>query len=332
MDILTQGLLGGVLAQSVARKEETKWATLVGIFSGLIADADFFIYSSNDPLLNIEFHRHFTHSLFFIPIGAAIATLLLWPFLRKYLSLSRLYLYSFLGYSLSGVLDAFTSYGTHLLWPFSDERIAFNIISIIDPVFTLTLLIALTLSFRMKRAKVAQIGLICALGYMSIGFIQSQRAHSVAEDLMASRGHQATKSLVKPTLANLLLYRSVYVYNDRIYVDAINVGLFSDSQIYEGKSVALFAEHKHLPNLKSTSILYNDIQRFKAFSSDYIALDTTQGNVIGDLRYSMLPNTVKPLWGITVDLTQPDEHAHYLFFRDGGENIRQKFLKMLFGS
>lgn len=153
MDILTQGLLGGVLAQSVAKKEETKLATFVGVIAGLIADADIFIYSSNDPLLNIEFHRHFTHSLFFIPIGAAIAVALLWPFLRKRLSTGRLYLYSLLGYSMSGVLDACTSYGTHLLWPFSDERIAFNIISIIDPVFTLLLLITLLFSLRLKRKK-----------------------------------------------------------------------------------------------------------------------------------------------------------------------------------
>ena len=43
MDILTQGLLGGVLAQSVAKKEETKLATVVGIIAGLISDADIFI-------------------------------------------------------------------------------------------------------------------------------------------------------------------------------------------------------------------------------------------------------------------------------------------------
>lgn len=77
MDLLTQGLLGGVLAQSVARKEEKKLATLVGIAAGLLADADVLISSSSDPLLNIEYHRHFTHSLLFIPFGAAIALALL---------------------------------------------------------------------------------------------------------------------------------------------------------------------------------------------------------------------------------------------------------------
>ena len=172
MDILTQGLLGGVLAQSVSKKEEIKLATLIGVIAGLLADVDIFIYSSNDPLLNIEFHRHFTHSLFFIPFGAAIAAALLWPFLKNRLHVHRLYLYSLLGYCMSGLIDACTSYGTHLLWPFSDDRIAFNIISIIDPVFTLILLISLLYSLRVKRQRIAHIGLVVAAIYMLLGFFQ----------------------------------------------------------------------------------------------------------------------------------------------------------------
>ena len=73
MDVITQGLLGGVVAQSVADRNEKKRATLIGVFSGLLADADILIRSSDDPLLNIEFHRHFTHSLFFVPFGAAVS-------------------------------------------------------------------------------------------------------------------------------------------------------------------------------------------------------------------------------------------------------------------
>lgn len=332
MDILTQGLLGGVLAQSVAKKEETKLATLVGVIAGLIADADIFIYSSSDPLLNIEFHRHFTHSIFFIPLGAAIAMAVLWPFLRNRLPVARLYLYSLLGYSLSGVLDACTSYGTHLFWPLSDERVAFNIISIIDPVFTLVLLITFITSLRQSRQKVAHIGLIIAAGYMSLGLLQKQRAQNVAEELMNSRGHQAIKHMVKPTVANLLLWRSVYIYENRIYVDAVRVGLFSDNMIFKGDSVEKISVTKDFPALDTTSVLYKDIQRFDNFSDGYIAYDLSQKNVIGDLRYSMLPTTIKPLWGIVINKNETETHANYKFFRDSGEPVRTKFIKMLFGN
>lgn len=331
MDILTQGLLGGVLAQTVATKKETKIATLVGVFAGLIADADIFIASSSDPLLNIEFHRHFTHSLFFIPFGAAIAMAILWPFLNKKLSNTRLYLYSLLGYSMSGFLDACTSYGTHLLWPLSDERIAFNIISIIDPIFTLILLITLVYSLRLSRKQVAQIGLVFSFSYMLIGVVQHQRAQGLADELVKSRGHETSQHVVKPTMANNLLWRSVYISGDRIYVDAIRLGLFSKNKIYVGDSANKFKIESYLESNETSSVLFQDIQRFSKFSDDFIALDKTQNNVLGDMRYSMLPITVKPLWGIVIDKNKLHEHADYQFFRDNSANIRSAFLGLLLG-
>lgn len=331
MDIITQGLLGGVLAQTVADKKETKLATIVGMFAGLIADADIFIYSSSDPLLNIEFHRHFTHSLFFIPFGALIAMAILWPFLHKRLSNKRLYLYSLLGYSLSGFLDACTSYGTHLLWPLYDERIAFNVVSIIDPVFTLILFATLLYSLRAKRKQVAQIGLALSFSYMLVGVVQHQRAQSVAEELAQSRGHEVSQHVIKPTMANNILWRSVYIANNRIYVDAIRLGLFSDNKIYIGESAEKFDAEKYLLKSELSSVLHQDIKRFSKFSNGYVALDKTQSTVIGDLRYSMLPVSTKPLWGIVINKNKLEEHAEYKFFRDNSQHIREQFTRMLFG-
>jgi inner membrane protein len=329
MDVLTQGLVGGVLAQSLARKNEKKIATLVGVLAGLLADADILIRSSSDPLLNIEYHRHFTHSLVFIPLGAAIAMLLLWPFVRRHLSARRLYLFSLAGYSMSGVLDAFTSYGTHLFWPFSDERVALNIISIVDPVFTLILLVTLLTGLRLGYRKVAYAGLVLSMMYLGMGFVQLQRAGQLAEDLRNKRGHLTMQSMVKPTLANLVLWRSVYIHEDRIHVDAIRVGLFDAGRVIEGESVALFSFDRDLPQLDESSVLYRDIVRFRSFSDGYVALDPVQTNVLGDIRYSMLPVSARPLWGIVIDPDRPQVHADYRFFRDSSPSVRETFLNLL---
>ncbi len=331
MDILTQGLLGGVLAQSVAKKEEKKLASFVGIVAGLLADVDILISSANDPLLNIEYHRHFTHSLFFVPIGAAIALVLLWPFLRSRISSGRLYLFCLVGYSMSGVLDACTSYGTHLFWPLSDERVAFNIISIIDPVFTLILLMSLLLGLRIKSKRIAHIGLLLCSAYLALGFVQLQRAQALAQELIQKRGHVAAKHIVKPTLANLVLWRSVYSYADRIYVDAVRVGLFAGSNTYEGESVKIMVAQQDLPGLAPGSLLHTDIQRFMKFSDGFIAFDPSQKNVLGDMRYSMLPISVKPLWGIVINAEHPQGHADYRFFRDSSNDVRQTFVNMVLG-
>jgi len=330
MDILNKALLGGVLAQSVAGKEEKRLASMVGVFSGMLADADILIRSSSDPLLNIEYHRHFTHSLLFIPFGAAIALILLWPFLRQKISFGRLYLFCLAGFSMSGVLDACTSYGTHLFWPFTDERVSWNIISIVDPVFTLVLLVALLLGLKLRNIQVARIGLLLCGLYLGLGFIQLQRAQQVADELVQLRGHLMQQHVVKPTLGNLLLWRSVYISDNKIYVDAIRLDLLDGHRVLEGESVEQFSLGEDLPDLDSVSQLYKDIQRFIIFSDGYMAYDPGQANVIGDIRYSMLPVSARPLWGIVIYPDQPERHADYRFFRDKSPEVRQTFLKMLF--
>jgi inner membrane protein len=331
VDILTQGLLGAVFAQVIANKEEKKLASIAGAAAGLLADADILIRSSSDPLLTLEYHRHFSHSLFFIPFGAAIAMLLLWPLMRRRLSLRRLYIFCLAGYSLSGLLDACTSYGTYLFWPLSNERVALNIISIVDPIFTLSLLIALIGSLILKERKFAILGLCFCLIYLSLGFMQLKRAEYFAHLLMINRGHNAQQQVVKPTLGNLVLWRSVYMDGERIYVDAIRIGFFSEAYIFVGNSLRRFSAKKNLPWLDEGTTLHDDIQRFTNFSNGFVAFDPTQIDVIGDIRYSLIPHSTKPLWGIVIDLDHPQQHAGYRFFRESGKKTRKLFIDMVTG-
>ncbi len=331
MDLFTQGLLGAGMAQSGARHEETRVAAGIGFFAGIIADADILIQSENDPLLNIEFHRHFSHSIFFVPFGALIAAAFVWPFLRKRLPFARIYLFAFLGYCLSGVLDAFTSYGTHLLWPLNDSRLAFNIISVIDPVFTLILLVAVVCAFRKYSRTAARAGLLLAGVYLSFGWMQLQRAERIAETLAAENGHTIERLLVKPTLANLILWRSIYQSDGRLYVNAIRIGPFSDARIYPGDSIALFDLSRDIPDLPVSSTLTADIARFTHFSDGLIALWPERPEVLIDVRYSNLPMTVSPLWGIEINTAQPDRHAQYSLYRDASSETRRKFMALLMG-
>lgn len=331
MDILTQGILGAALAQSVAKKEEKRRATWVGLFSGLIADADVLIQSSTDPLLTVEYHRHFTHSLFFIPFGAVIAAILLWPWLRRYFPFGRLYLFCFAGYSFSGFIDACTSYGTYLFWPFYDQRVAFHIISIIDPVFTLILLVAVILSYR-KLADYSRYGLTLAACYLFLGYVQLQRADAYMQQIAASRGHEIERSVVKPTLGNLLLWRSIYLSDDHFYVDAIRLGIFTQYRLYAGGDIKQVVPQRDFPQLDVSSVLMNDILRFTEFSNAYVGIHTERPDVLADIRYSNVPNSLSPLWGIEMDLQQPDQHARYTFFRDLSKQKRQQFMAMLLKS
>ena len=113
MDPVTQGVLGASLPQAVARnKKQLGIAGLLGVLGGMAPDLDVLIRSNTDPLLFLEYHRQFTHSLFFVPFGGVMVGVLLYYLLGKWLGLTLLAtcVYTTLGYATHALLDACTSY------------------------------------------------------------------------------------------------------------------------------------------------------------------------------------------------------------------------------
>ena len=86
MDPVSQGAFGAIFAQTISNKKKLIAGSILGCLAGLAPDIDVLIRSSTDPLLKLEFHRQFTHSLVFIPIGALIVALFIRIFFKKYLS------------------------------------------------------------------------------------------------------------------------------------------------------------------------------------------------------------------------------------------------------
>lgn len=309
MDPVSQGLVGAVIPESVAEKNEIRLASLTGFLSALLADADVLIRSSEDPLLTLDYHRHFTHALIFIPVGGFIAAAILWLFLRRRMRFRKIYLYATLGYATAGLLDACTNYGTQLLWPFSNARIAWNIISIIDPVFTLTLAVLVIVALVRKSRTLARVGLAFALIYLLLGLYQRERAEDLTRALAESRGHDIERMLVHPSLGNIILWRSIYESDGRYYVDAIRRGFFSGPRVYEGGSLRAVDVDSDFQDVASDSVLYGDILRFYHFSGGFLVVHPEYPDVLGDLRYSLLPNGTIPLWGIVIDRDGQDRHV-----------------------
>ena len=80
MDPVSQGLLGAVFAGSFSKKKDMKFTSFCGAMGGIVPDLDVFIRSESNPLLAIEYHRHFTHSLVFVPFGSLIVAFFLYFF------------------------------------------------------------------------------------------------------------------------------------------------------------------------------------------------------------------------------------------------------------
>ena len=267
-------------------------------------DLDIFIQSSTDPLLFLEFHRHFTHALVFIPFGAAIVAGALYWLAKSKLTFRETYLVCLMGYATHGLLDACTSYGTQLFWPFSDTRIAWNNVSVIDPAFTLPLLTLVIIAARTKRHLYTYLGIGWVFTYLLFGWLQMERAVEATERLAHNRGHTPAQLSMKPSFGNLLIWKSIYEADGRYYVDGIRTG-FAIS-LCEGESVEKLDIPKHLPGLDPNSQQAKDLERFRWFSTDYLAPTGNPGEIT-DMRYSTVPNEVDPMWGITLSNNAPDD-------------------------
>ncbi|KAA1193907.1 metal-dependent hydrolase [Pseudohalioglobus sediminis] len=330
MDPLTQGALGAALPQSASSSKQVGSAALLGFLAGMAADLDVLIRSSEDPLLFLEYHRQFTHALVFIPIGGALCALVLHALLgrRRGLGFRETWLFCTLGYATHALLDACTTYGTMLLWPFSEQRFAWNTISIIDPLFTLPLLLAVVLAVRLKRPQIARLGLLWAVCYMGLGLVQRDAAEEMGRALAAERGHAPLRLEAKPSFANILVWKVVYETNDRFHVDAVRASLWP--RVFPGDSVPKLDIDRDLPWLDRNSQQAQDIERFRWFSNGYIARDPIYTNRIMDIRYSLLPNDISPLWSIEL---QPDagrrDHVRYRTHRDAEANSAATLWQML---
>lgn len=346
MDPITQGALGAVFPQALQREDgagHLKAIALIGALAGMSPDLDVLIRSSSDPLLAFEFHRQFTHSLFFIPFGALLCALVLHRLIGKRcdFTFAKTLVICTVGYATHALLDACTTYGTQLFWPFSCHRVAWNNIAVIDPLYTLPILLGVVLGFRRRSTTIARVTLAWIFLYPALGFVQQQRVEAVAHTYLSEHLDEQTLASVlsveaKPSFGNIVLWKIIIETEHEFQVDAIRLGPFqssSQARVYRGDRVKKLDLDRDLPWLDPSSQQAKDLERFRWFSGGFIAMDPVHENRVIDIRYSMLPDEINALWSIDLDPeAQSDEHVAFQNHRDMSPARRERFLSMLFDS
>jgi inner membrane protein len=332
VDPVSQGLAGAVFAQLAGRsrnsrstapnsapglpdeqdrKSSIRAAAVIGAIAGMAPDLDIFIQSSTDPTLNLEFHRHFTHALLFAPIGASVIALLIWVVWRR-LPFANIWLFAFTGWFSHGLLDTLTSYGTLLMWPLNNIRYSLDWVSIIDPLVTGPVLMMVAIAWFSRRKSWTVAALIWSLAYFSLGGYQNMRGLDIQTELAASRQHIPERGRVMPSIGNLLVWRSVYLADGQFHTDGIRIGLDGSIQVYPGGSAPEFPRSDAVFDPDgNNNLVAHDLARFVHFADHYVSLQARSANriVLGDLRYGSPIQSITPLWGISVDLSQPNSRA-----------------------
>lgn len=329
MDPLSHAVLGAALAEPAAPSRQLAAAVAVGAVAAIAPDADFLIRSSTDPLLALEYHRHFTHSLVFAPAGALLCALLGFSLCRRWLAFRACLLVSLFGYLSHLLLDACTSYGTALYWPFSSERVAFDVVSAVDPLFTLPLLGFATWGALRRRPILAVVGLAVALAYLGFGRVQQARAEHAMRAIATERGHSPARIEAKPSFGNTLLWRTIYEYSGAYYIDAVRAGI--EPRVFPGERLPKLEVARDFPWLRPGMQQWQDVQRFLEVAAGYVAVDEQNRTRIVDIRYSLVPNRADAFWGIELDAGNgPEAHAAYVTMRMRSSAEGRELLRMLF--
>lgn len=298
MDSITQGILGAAASQAIMKRRLPKGAGWIGAIGGMAADLDVLIHSTTDPTVGWLFHRHFTHSLAFIPAGGFLAALPL-LFLSRFRAHRReVILCSIIGYATHGLLDAFTSYGTQLLWPFSNLRVAWDWIGIVDPVYTLILMAGVALTARTLSPNQARAALFLSSLYMCFGGWQHHRAVEAQARIAELRGHRIEHARALPAPGWLLYWRSVYISGGKLYSDGIMLPWFGEALALKGDSAPTVTFADLPAEARANAETRRRFDIFVWFADGMIAPVGDGTNAIGDERITAGVEGLRPVWGL----------------------------------
>ena len=292
MDSLSQIVLGGALAAAIAPAAHRRAALLAGAALGTLPDLDGIPLALlfDDPVMRMTLHRSVSHSLFVLPW---VATLIWWFYKRRGGRVAASPLRWFWAMQLAlfthPVLDAFTVYGTQLWWPFKVPPTMWSSVFIIDPLYTLWLLIACVIAWRTRESIVAQralvAGLVLSTTYLGWSLMAKSMADRAAEEALAEIGLQDAPRFSVPMPFNTLLWRVVAMTPDG-YVES------ERSLVADRGPMRFRTQPSDVDALRAVAD-YSAVARLRWFNHGFMKAQERDGMLmLSDLRMGFEPDYI----------------------------------------
>jgi inner membrane protein len=175
-------MTGAVIAKAIDGEKLDKWGIVAGLAMGAFPDMDFALGLFNRQF-HLQYHRGFTHSILLIPFYGLFFS---WLFVKIS---RRPHFWSFYKICLSVLvshilLDLLTSYGTMIFSPFFEDRFAWDIVFIIDLIFSGIVILPWLASLFLKRAAqwICRGALIGMAAYILFCWVQHGQALEEVRD------------------------------------------------------------------------------------------------------------------------------------------------------
>ncbi len=280
--------MGACLGEGIAGKKLGKKAMLIGALANNLPDIDVITTFWTEPAKELLVHRGITHSILFACIaGPLLAYLFQKTFTKNPLSFRRWLLLIQSGLFIHIIMDAFTAYGTGWFEPFSHYRVTFNTLFILDPLFSLPMIIAAVVLLVLKSSSVQKRGVTYRLGlglsalYLSITIGVKVYVNSVVSKDLSANSISYNSYMATPTAMNNVLWYAIAKKDDHFYIGYYSI-FDEDEQI----KWELFTQND---SLLSPFKVSEEVAYLKRFSKDYYCLHKEENHVVfSDMRFGQI--------------------------------------------
>ena len=283
MDSVTQAALGAAIGGAIAPAGQRRKALLAGAALGTLPDMDVLI-DYGDAVANFTYHRGFSHSLLVLPPFA----LLLWLALRRWWAPVReepLRWLAIIALALitHPLLDAHTAYGTQLFWPLEVTPTMWATLFIIDPLYTLPLLVGVVVvAVRPADAGIIRACLILSTLYLGWSWVGQSIVTRHVEVALAERAMPGAPAFIVPTPFNTLIWR-VVVQTEEGYLEGFD-SLLTDEDRLD------FTVHRFDRGLLDEAGNVWAVTRLRWFSRDFVKATVENDRLlVTDLRMGQEP-------------------------------------------
>ena len=290
MDSLSQLTFGAACGEAVLGRKVGRKALVWGAVLGTLPDLDVFI-PLGGPVNNFVYHRGFSHSLVLL---ALLAPMIAWGIAKIHPDTKRHYrewvLLALLVLEASVLLDFLTVYGTQILWPFDTTPRAFPVLFIIDPLFTLPVLMGVLAALVLNRQgalghRINSVGLFLSLAYLAWALGAGEFVERRVKEKLARQAIAYSQVIASPAPFTTLLWRVVGIDHDRYFETYFSVfdqnsPLFVD---FHPRNLALMEGIEDHP----------PVVKLKRFTRGYYAFSTAGTEVVmSALRMGAEPDYV----------------------------------------
>ena len=283
MDSLTQIVLGIATAELVAGKKLHNKTFLYGAVLGTIPDLDIVVGKFMSAVGGVAIHRGLSHSLLFFVFLAPILGGFISKIEKEKISFKSATVLAFWCLVTHVLLDVFTSWGTQILWPL-EHRFALKTIFVIDPLYTIPLLISLIFVWKsydyFLRRKYVIRGLISSSLYLLLTCILKLFAVQQFETALQNQNLAYQELIVKPTAFNCILWNANVATTEGYYL--------ADYSLFDSQPIR-FTYYTKNEELEEKLVNSDDFQRLKKISEGwYLVTEHNNRLFFNDLRFGLL--------------------------------------------